>query len=262
MEQENINRDLCSYLIGVGMKMAEAQSKADTIEIEGRTYMLMNGLATEILEHDIVPPENTKVFTLQGLVDFIKADVDGCFDDPAVRCLVVVESPRLVRVYSPIMGQKQQRLRIASCEYCNEYITFDVDMKPDEFVVMLQCRFEDTDSRAKVLAVVGNMSSEQSDMTMDDGVTQKISIRKGVVTNGVTQFKNPAYLRPIRTFVEVEQPESPFILRVNAGDPESKKPVTVSLHECDGGAWKVTAVQTIGNWLREKLDGLNVEVIS
>ena len=89
--------------------------------------------------------------------------------------------------------------------------------------------------------------------TADDGVSQKVTINKGVVTAEDVTIKNPVYLVPLRTFYEVEQPASPFVLRFNEG-------ADVALFEGDGGAWKLKAVKNIKDWLDNQLKDCNVEV--
>lgn len=53
-------------------------------------------------------------------------------------------------------------------------------------------------------------------------------------------------LKPYRTFFEVEQPESEFLLRIGDGGQ-------VGLFEADGGMWKMTARYTIKSYLQEAL---------
>ena len=53
-------------------------------------------------------------------------------------------------------------------------------------------------------------------------------------------------LRPFRTFQEVEQPESEFLLRM---DEEGN----IGLFEADGGMWKLKARQTVKAFLEEQL---------
>ena len=69
------------------------------------------------------------------------------------------------------------------------------------------------------------------------------------------QIKKLDELTPLRTFYEVEQPTSPFVLRFNE-DAEA------ALFEGDGGAWQLRAVENIKNWLTAQLIGCNVEVIA
>jgi len=56
---------------------------------------------------------------------------------------------------------------------------------------------------------------------------------------------------PFRTFREVLQPASPFVLRVQAG-AQGGLP-TVGLFEADGGAWRLSAVEGIRGWLAHEL---------
>ena len=53
-------------------------------------------------------------------------------------------------------------------------------------------------------------------------------------------------LRPFRTFQEVEQPESEFLLRLDEDG-------NIGLFEADGGMWKLTARQTVKAFLEKKL---------
>jgi hypothetical protein len=64
---------------------------------------------------------------------------------------------------------------------------------------------------------------------------------------------NPVKLSPFRTFIEVEQPESLFVLR-------GRKGPQWALFEADGGLWKIKAIQNIKNWLEKK--ELNVPIIA
>ena len=261
-EQNNINRDLCEYLVNLGEEMAKAKSQPTKFEIQGRTYKVLNGKDEEVRVRDPHKPQSKTIFTLQGLVDFIKADVDNIFQNKDFRYIVSVMSPERVTIVSPLIGQDNERHVVAECEYHADRIPFGAKMVLDDFMVMMQTRFDDTENRAKLLAVVGNMTDEQTNNVADDGVTQRITVKRGTVTNGTLSIANPAYLQAIRTFPEVEQPESPFVLRVTSSDKANDTPTMLALHECDGGAWKVSAVQTIGHFLKDALADCNVEVIA
>ena len=49
----------------------------------------------------------------------------------------------------------------------------------------------------------------------DDGVGQTVTAKSGVTRTTKVDVKNPWMLAPFRTFPEVAQPESPFILRMD-----------------------------------------------
>ena len=53
-------------------------------------------------------------------------------------------------------------------------------------------------------------------------------------------------MQPFRTFLEVEQPESVFLLRLDGNG-------NVGLFEADGGVWKLEATRNISEYFDEKL---------
>ena len=88
--------------------------------------------------------------------------------------------------------------------------------------------------------------------TGDDGVTQTVTAKAGVVLSKDVRVPNPVSLRPYRTFREVLQPASSFVLRLQGGGKASTTPVG-ALFEADGGAWKVEAMRNISTYLRSFL---------
>ena len=81
----------------------------------------------------------------------------------------------------------------------------------------------------------------------DDGVTQTVSSASGVVLVKEEKIPNPVTLAPFRTFSEIEQPESSFVLRVNDRG-------RVGLFEADGGSWRNTAMLRIKEYLDNHLN--------
>jgi hypothetical protein len=65
-------------------------------------------------------------------------------------------------------------------------------------------------------------------------------------------------LRPYRTFREIEQPASKFVLRVKRGG-EGQKP-GCALFEADGGFWKLEAIENIRKYIASK--NLNITIIA
>ncbi len=202
----------------------------------------------------IISPETFNTFSLDGLIDFIRADVDGYFQDEKVKCLVRVSSPTHVEVFTPITGHWKERMKLAACVATVPEITFGRFIDPEEFQIMLQANFLPSENRALVLKLVGSLRKEQNMETADDGVSQRVTINAGVATAADVTVKNPVVLTPLRTFQEVQQPESPFVLRF---DEDAK----AALFTGDGGAWKLQAVAAVVDYLRNNLAGYNVEVI-
>jgi hypothetical protein len=243
------------YLVGVGKDIAKAEGMPHIVEIGGRPYLFFNGRYERIEPIDLPAPAPMNTFSLSGLVDFIKADVDELFDVPAVRHIVRVVDVETVEVVSPLVGYKNARHLVARCKALVPQIPFDCYMDAEDFSIMVQTRFEQNENRDLVLKLAGSLREEQSMNTADDGFSQKVQISKGVATVGEVIVKNPVVLTPLRTFYEVDQPGSPFVLRFKEG-------ASVALFEGDGGKWKLNAIENIKDWLKERLCGLNVEVIA
>lgn len=92
------------------------------------------------------------------------------------------------------------------------------------------------------------------ELTPDDerrtiGVTQTVEARQGVALNAVVEIKPRVMLRPFRTFLEVEQPESEFLLRV---DPDEG----IGFFEADGGIWKLEAKKNIADYFLKNMGDL------
>ena len=125
-------------------------------------------------------------------------------------------------------------------------IEFDRFVDTENFNIMLQSCFVDTEDKAAILAVVGNISESTVQTIGDDGVSQSVVARKGIATKENVIVPNPVVLQPYRTFVEVAQPPSNFIFRMKDGP-------RAAIFEADGGAWKLAAVRNIKKYLEEKL---------
>ncbi len=211
--------------------------------------------------HDVRKPlptcEPVKLHTLTGLVDFVRMNTP-----PAVAVAVHVVSHNSVRFMDAgLDGHFRQREVYAIAGHEDLFgggFRFSQFIDAEAFVVGLQTLFVDSDDREAVLAVVGNLREEEVRTTGDDGVTQTVTAKAGVVLSKDVRVPNPVRLRPYRTFREVLQPVSSFVLRLQGGGKASTTPVA-ALFEADGGAWKVGAIQEIATYLRANLpDGVTV----
>lgn len=195
-------------------------------------------------------------FTLDGVIDYIKTNVEGLIPDtPDTKLILHVNNQCSVRLMAPPSANRKVRYCIAMCDAHVPEIRFGEWLDSETFNTMLLSTFIPTESREVLFKVVSNLVREQNCNLADDGVSQVMTVKQGVSTASNVTFKNPVCLKPMRTFPEVEQPESNFTLRVNEN-------ARISLFEADGGAWKNEAVANIKNYLSEKLAHQNVVVIA
>lgn len=257
--------ELAKFLVEQG-KTSEREAMENyqkVIEIDGQKYVWNRNnwcwnpvKPVAFMPDDPAVPKAYRFFTLDGLIDYIRENVEGLIpEDPKERLILQVVDHKYVRLMSRPSEYHKERHVIAECMAHTPDIVFDRHLDTERFNTMLLSNFIETDSRETLFKVVSAMTKEQSCNATDDGVSQVITVKQGVSMAANVTFKNPVPLKPIRTFAEVDQPESNFTLRVNDS-------AEVALFEADGGVWMNTAVALIRDYLKNNLYGCNVAVIA
>lgn len=223
-------KEALQYLIELG--------RAELFYENGQTF------STQKL-HLIEQPtaEAIRVHSLSGLVDYLKYDFDN-YD----RLMLHVSSPTTVVCFSQL-NNDCNRSEYIKAEAMLPSFDFDRWYDTETFNIKLQSCFVKNDDRDIMLKVVGNIKEETVSTVGDDGVSQAVVAKTGVATVANVKVPNPVVLKPYRTFVEVDQPESEFIFRMQSGP-------RCALFEADGGKWKLDAMNNIKNYLQEELKGL------
>lgn len=191
------------------------------------------------------------VASLTGIVDYLNKKIDdGAGEDLFVHVITPVE----IAVRNGVEGREDRR-------YTPIVAAADVPAHPfgsfhskEEFIIYLQSRFQPTEGQQVLLRQLGTLVAEEAVSLADDGTTQEVTVRSGI-NRAEEQITNPVHLRPFRTFPEIEQPESPFIVRLQK---QSEAVIKVALFEADGGAWRNTARLSIKAFIEGHADGVPV----
>jgi hypothetical protein len=182
--------------------------------------------------------------TLQSIVDYFEHNIDGVSESP---CCIHIVGPGSVRVLLDLDKENRRDVRVQA-EYKNTTFEFGKKYDQTEFITRLLSQFVPTDDRRLLQGFVGGLTDDSSLRLEDDGISQKTVVKKGIQTLERAETGNGFVLAPYRTFSEVDQPESDFILRlhrVNDGVP------LISLHESDNQAWKIEAINRIATWFQK-----------
>lgn len=210
---------------------------ANFAEINGRTFTDRQLAA---IDDPVAVP--ISCHTITGLVDYLDT-MDAGEQEEAVFHIVDFDR---VSIVSPIFGSNKQRETYITANAYELKHRLNSHMPVDEFIIYLQSMFVQDDVTAKIMKVVGNLSQGQNTTHADDGVTQRVEAKVGVTRVEVVDLPNPVELRPFRTFMDIEQPQSKFILRIKADDSGPQ----CALYEADGGAWKNKAIANIKDYLK------------
>lgn len=227
----DMTRDALQYVVGL--------KTAEVLDINGGKYVDkdVHRVDKELRASAI------QMNTLTSLVDYLKAGVDSMAD----KMLVQVVSPTKVRVLS-MLDADRKREELVDVEAMIPDFEYGRYMGNERFIIALQSKFIDNDDRALLLQFAGTVKDESIVQYGDDGVTQKATIKTGITSVGDAVVPNPVNLRPFRTFIEVEQPESAFVFRMKQGNG-----VECAIFEADGGAWKNAAMKSIKDYLQFEL---------
>lgn len=232
----DMTREALQYVVGL--------SEANILTINRDTYTdkqvhrIDNNLRAAAIEMN----------TLSSLVDYAKAFADEMSD----QMLVQVVSPTEVKLISCLDADRKRECLVNVSAMIPEF-AYGRYMDHESFIIALQSKFIDNDDRALLLRFAGTVKDESVAQYGDDGVTQTATVKTGITSVEKAIVPNPVILRPYRTFVEVEQPDSAFVFRMRQSEGRG---VECAIFEADGGAWKNEAMRNIKSYLALSLEGL------
>ena len=202
--------------------------------------------------------------TLTSLVDYLKSgiDVPNSFID---HVFVNVVSPVCIEVFSEANANNYyRRTKIAEVNAVLPEVKIGKWIGQTEFCIMLRSSFLDNadmvsfDGIAEVdthrnalIEVASNIVSGTIAEYQDTGISQKATIKTGIQETEDKLLPEKVILRPYRTFLEVKQPKSEFIFRAKNDKFDG---VQLSLHEADGGRWKMESMAAVKDYLEQELD--------
>lgn len=211
-------------------------NREETVFAEGNTYSTRQ-LHRLNVEHDV---NAINVRSLSGLVDYVKSNFDH-----DRKVMIHVKSPTEVYVFDALNDVNDRRTYVKAGALLPTII-FERFIDREEFQIMLQACFVQNEHKSTVLKVISSIVEDSGVTTVDDGISQRVTAKTGVATVENINIPNPVTLKPFRTFAEVSQPESEFVLRLKEGG-------RVGLFEADGGAWELNAMANIATYLEEAL---------
>jgi hypothetical protein len=219
-------------------------------DIDGEKYCAGN--LKEIIPYQAFA-DPIELYSLTGLVDYLKSS-EFSLDLGNRECIVHVDGPRLIEVVTHLQGKQRKRETLARVCINDRFDRFHFGewFSHQGFMIALMSHFKDNDNKAALLKLLGTITDENVTTSEDDGVTQKITCRVGLILNKEQEIPNPMELIPWRTFREVEQPTSPFLFRLRK-DQRGRDFPECALFECDGGEWKLDAVANIIAYLSQAL---------
>ena len=212
----------------------------------GRAYVITPSGAQEVIETPIVPA-TLQLHSLDSIVKMIRTEAIHLADANTPALFVNIPSPTNVTCFSqPDFTQRCVRAVFYSAG-ATDVPGWDakVTLGFEEAQIALRTRFQETGDSLYAMKLVNDISLGAKVIYNDNGVATTVTTKSGVSLQTNEAIRPIVKLRPYRTFQEVEQPESTFLIRINDRG--------ISFIEADGGMWRLTARNTIKAFLEEKL---------
>lgn len=226
--------------------LAEKAQAPQAFKIGGKEYMLAGG---HTYRDEPSRPETLLFTTLSGIAEYINGGFDGGFiiGQPIIQ----VVSPTEVVFYSEAEQRYAERTYHAKAKpVLPSGFPFGSFMPGEDFIIKLQALFvQGIGDWQRVVDDCAGIKKQDGVEYKDNGVAQTVAVQSGISLAAMRLLPNPVMLAPFRTFPEVDQPVSKFILRATDGGmcPE------LALFEADGGAWRLEAMLHICEWLKKQL---------
>lgn len=218
------------------------QAQVKTMDIHDEQYSTKQLFK---IEKPYYGPKCVELNTLDSLVEIIKTELEKAYKPLFVR----ICSPTKIDVFTSYKVDEQcRRDYIYQCTAELPNLVFDRYVEQEGFIIALRSKFVQNDDSDYVVNLLSKITDTNSVSSEDNGLSQTVQARKGISTALVENvtIRSRVELIPFRTFIEVDQPASQFLLRLKEGGG-------VGIFEADGGAWKLQAKTNINEYLSDKL---------
>ena len=213
----------------------------EIIDVDQKKYSISK--ISPILEPIV---ECLTVSSLRSIVDYVTNNNDGEKYKSEKEILINISSPTEVEVLSNIFGSFKQREKIILAKYSFFNFRFGQFMDYESFIISVQTQFEQNEKLKNFLKFISSVTNLSQKENNDDGISQEVIVKAGVLLKGSERTENPITLTPRRTFPDVQQTPGQFVFRINS---ENK----FGLFESDGGMWQLEAKEAIFKFFDKEL---------
>ena len=208
-----------------------------TYEIGGQTYS-----DNDLVRIEKYTPHPTRI-TVAGLDSIVKV-IRTEAKKLTAPIYIHVDSPDYVNAFTALDGEMDRDYLVIAKSDVPGFRSGFTDY--ESAIIEFRSKFIPNKDIAYILDLLSRINMENGVTTTDNGVSQSVEARKGISLKQMENIKPRVTLAPYRTFLEVEQPESEFLLRLDDNG-------RVGLFEADGGMWKLHAKQNIADYFSEEM---------
>ena len=216
----------------------EKMSGAQTFSINNETY---SDKPLNLIRKEYKLPNTIHVSGLDGICQLIKKEIG---DFGGKNLFVEVVDYNIVKVFTAYIEDFNRA-------WLYEAHADAPGLKSgwrelDNALIELRSLCIPADGVNKLISTLSTVSFNEGMEISDNGMSQSVKVKTGVSLNQMAKVEPRIELQPFRTFLEVEQPASEFVVRVD-------KQKGLGLFEADGGIWKLEAKRNIARYFEKEL---------
>lgn len=217
-----------------------------TLEVvEGRTFLVGSDGAREV-RPALDKPDTLPLTSLDALVKLLRTEelLTGRADKPVY---ITIPNHLTVRCFlHPVPALRFFRpepYEVTATDVPGWELRTQLPF--EEALIALRTRFQPTNDTEYALKLLSDITTGAKVTFNDNGVATTVVTKKGIDLQSNQPIRPIISLKPYRTFQEVEQPASEYLIRINDRG--------ITFIEADGGMWKLKARQTVKEYFEEAL---------
>lgn len=225
------------------------RNSSEIAEINNHHYLISNDVYEEILPAKKPLPAPLIFTSLDSLVKTIKSERSDILSavNGGGTLYISVASPIRVEVFTGLDEHNRRAKVYTAIQELGCSWKGQSWFEHEEAMIVLQSQFAQNDGTEYLLDFLSRITDENSVSSDDNGMTQSVQVKKGIALAGRENIRPIVSLKPYRTFLEVEQPESSFLIRIKDG-------CKVGIIEADGGMWQFAARNSVKEYLEKAFE--------
>ena len=223
------------------IKKIESMAAPTIHEVDGSIFSSQQ--MVHIMDRKPMP----RCIDLTGL-DSICKMVRNEAEHVGLKIFIQVKDYKSVSVFTEL-DEGEDRLYLYKCTADTPDVTVGRFMPYEKAVIELRSLYIPNKGTEYLLQLLSSISNESKVTSSDNGVTQQVEARSGIALNSMVKIEPRVSLQPFRTFVEVAQPESEFLLRIDERGE-------IGFFPADGGVWKLEATRNVAAYFETELQDL------
>lgn len=225
----------------------QSMAHPDVLDIDGRKFIIgLDGGYDEIVP-DQMMVQSISLNSLDAMVQFVKTEAVHLTD--SILYLTIPTHLRVICFTSPDADKRNKRTFLYQADATDVPEWKDnMHLGFEEAQIALRTRCQETPDALYAQKLLSDISTGCQVTYNDNGVATNVTTTRGVALQAKEAIRPIVVLRPYRTFQEIDQPQSQFLIRLSER--------SIRFIEADGGMWKLAARKSIKAYLEENLAAL------